>query len=94
MGTLKRKRCATAVTLAQMMPDMKERQQEDTGGAERTKRTKRSSIGEAEPTERSRTGDTERTERSRTGDTEQTERSRADSAELTGGVEVCAQSRL
>ena len=90
---------AAAVTLTQMMRDMKERQQEDTGGAERTKRsrtceaerTKRSSNGEAEQTERSSNGEPERTERSRTRDTEWTERSRADSAKLAGDAQVCAQ---
>ena len=93
--TLKRnneaKKRASTVTLTQMMRDMKKCQQEDTGGAEPTKRTKRGDNGDAERVKRGSNGDAERPERRRPGDTEQTERSRVDSAELARDAEVCAQ---
>ena len=71
-ATQQKKRGAVAVTLTKMMRDMKEHQQEDTGGAERMKLTNRSSNGELERTERNRTGDAERMEQSRTGDAKRT----------------------
>ena len=84
-----KKQRAAAVTLKQMMRDMKECHQEDTRGAEQTEK---SVPGGAERTKRSSTGGAQRTKRSSTGGAERTKQSSAGGAEQKNGAVRTVQS--